>query len=86
MPGGGYAIICGGRGRRRTAKCDYCSRTHSYLCDFPVKGGKTCDAKICGECADEVGDDVHHCRIHRLRGDAEQRQLLPSELTTGDQP
>ena len=27
--------------------CDYCTRTHEYLCDFEVAPGVTCDKKLC---------------------------------------
>lgn len=30
-----------------TEPCDYCTRTHEYLCDFEVEPGKTCDKKLC---------------------------------------
>ncbi len=44
-----------------------CGRSHTKLCDFPLKGakaGKTCDAKLCDRCAVRVGKDTDYCPAH----------------------
>lgn len=73
---GAVAIFVCGRGERPT-RCHYCSRPHTMLCDFVtgtrVEGictiNETCDRRLCGQCADVVGLDISHCRIHRIRGE-----------------
>jgi hypothetical protein len=59
-------ILCGGS--RKGSPCTYCSRPHALLCDFPVAEGKTCDAKLCGQCTVKDGEK-DNCRVHSLRGD-----------------
>jgi hypothetical protein len=54
---------------KRGPSCSYCSRPGTLLCDFPVQDGKTCDKRLCGQCAKETGKDEHQCRIHQIRGD-----------------
>jgi hypothetical protein len=63
---GHYAIVCD-RGRK-PAKCTACKqRPHALLCDFPLAGekaGKTCDVRLCRQCAVHVGPDVDLCPPH----------------------
>lgn len=49
---------------KRSAKCSYCYRTHSKLCDAPNPTG-TCDTPMCAICtwSNEPGKD--YCRKHR---------------------
>lgn len=49
----------------RTRKCRYCINPATLLCDFEVEPGKTCDQRICGEHAQVVGENLHHCPEHR---------------------
>ncbi len=64
LPDGSRAIVCmGNRPRRR---CPFCRRNWAtLLCDFPLANGKTCDARICEECAEHVGPDRDHCPNHK---------------------
>ena len=59
------AILCGGR-RRRVAKCQECrQRDHTQLCDYRIETpGKTCDRKLCAECAVRIAKDVDYCPGH----------------------
>jgi hypothetical protein len=58
----GPAFICA-RGKR-TKPCRHCSDPSSLLCDYPVRGGKTCSAPICGACAAHRGENLDYCREH----------------------
>ena len=59
---GNFAIVCG---VRKPAKCNFCkSRPHTRLCDFPVGGGATCDARICDECRKPGPNDLDYCPNH----------------------
>jgi hypothetical protein len=49
-----------------------CMAPSSYLCDWPVEGGKTCDAPLCDAHATEVGKDRHYCPRHL----AQHRKLV----------
>lgn len=75
---GDNVIISCSRGARRasragkpgvTGTCKYCPRDSAYACDFAVGDGVSCSANLCGQCAAAQGGDVHHCRVHQLRGD-----------------
>lgn len=68
LPGGGTAIVCGPRSRRR-APCSYpgCSAEHTRLCDFAVRRGlqrATCDKKLCDLHAAHVGANRDYCLCH----------------------
>ena len=41
-------FVCGPR--RRVARCAYCTRPHTHLCDFRLATGKDCNKKLCYEC------------------------------------
>lgn len=61
-------IVCR-RGQRAKGKCSIqgCTRPHTKLCDFPLKGrkaGHTCDAKLCDEHATHMGPDKDYCPPH----------------------
>ena len=43
--------------------CDVCGGEATKLCDGPGKKGKTCDAKICDDCALNMGE-VDYCPDH----------------------
>lgn len=64
LPGGGFAIVCGGHRGRRKAACVHCGRPASLLCDGPGKNGKTCDRPICAACTTPGGKDIDYCRDH----------------------
>lgn len=61
---GNFAVICGGRRRRR-----YCACGHQapFLCDWKVKEKRsgTCDLPICEKHALQVAPDKHLCPQHQ---------------------
>jgi hypothetical protein len=57
----GNAIICT---RERPRRCRYCGRSANLLCDFPLPGGKTCDAPICPSCSFPIGPNADYCKVH----------------------
>ncbi len=61
---GGFAIICGMRGRTRYCAC---GRAADLLCDWKVKGKKsgTCDLPICKSHAQQARPDKHLCPQHQ---------------------
>lgn len=44
--------------------CNICGNIASFLCDFPVGNDKTCDCKLCNECAEHIGVNLHYCPDH----------------------
>lgn len=64
---GGFIATCT-RGQPARAPCSTCkSQPHEKLCDFPLRGesaGRTCDAKLCANCAVNVGADRDLCPAH----------------------
>ena len=60
-------ILCGSR-RRRGPKfnCQEClKREHTKLCDYRAPGiPKSCDRKLCDECAVEIAKDIDYCPGH----------------------
>lgn len=60
------AIVCSRREpRRRCASCKV--RWATLLCDHPApkRKSKTCDRPLCDRCAVVVGEDRHHCPVHK---------------------
>lgn len=55
-----------------------CMAISSLLCDWPLEGGRTCDAPLCDEHALAIGPDRHLCPLHaQRRGELRaQRGLL----------
>lgn len=85
LPDGTGAIVCG-RTQRRRARCEWCAREHTRLCDWPTsRGGRvtTCDRRLCNFCcytvpppAGVVGaDSLDYCPTHRMLYAAEQRRI-----------
>jgi len=72
LPNGMHAIICSSRGRK-VKRCD-CGRVGTLLCDWKVGAGKTCDAPICEQHAEQVAEDKHLCPKHSKEW-AERRAL-----------
>lgn len=70
LPGGGHAIVCTPRQRRR--KCKTCGRTADLLCDWkvPTKKSGTCDAPICDRCTTSPAPDRDICPAHKPALDA----------------
>ncbi len=57
----GKAIHICGEDIKACACCPYCA---DYLCDWPIDGKETCDAPLCEDHAETVGDDLHFCPAH----------------------
>ncbi len=36
----------------------------SILCDWELEDGRTCDAPLCPDHANEIGPDKHLCGLH----------------------
>ncbi|WP_199031422.1 hypothetical protein [Ralstonia sp. ASV6] len=53
-------FLCGDFGPH----CADCAAVGSFLCDYPVGDGKTCDRSMCGEHAHEIGPELHYCAPH----------------------
>jgi hypothetical protein len=57
-------IACSrGRGGKLPDACSVCGGVAGLLCDWPVPGGRTCDASLCGRCSVHV-DGKDYCRPH----------------------
>ena len=81
LPGGGYAIVCGGRHRDRRP-CAYpgCKARVSIECDHTADGSsKTCDRGTCRAHAKPIAKDVDWCwlcaREEAKRGNAPRLAL-----------
>jgi hypothetical protein len=57
---GSRLFLCGKLGKH----CANCGWVSSFLCDYPVGNGKTCDRPLCESHAHEVAPDVHYCPGH----------------------
>lgn len=73
MPGGGTAIVCGGRRRHKHCKC---GRKATLLCDWKVKGKRsgTCDAPLCVRCTHSPAPEKDLCPQHAAEWKARQAQ------------
>jgi hypothetical protein len=68
--------------RRSTARCRYCDRASTRLCDFEVAVGKTCDIPMCDFCTHRADQTVDYCPEHRGTGDHRPRKCrIASELS-----
>jgi hypothetical protein len=63
LPGGGTAIVCGPRQRRRKCYVRGCPTPASFQCDFPVVRG-TCDRYVCAAHRSAQGSGVDFCPEH----------------------
>jgi hypothetical protein len=41
-----------------------CMAISSFLCDWKLEDGRTCDAPLCPDHAHEMGPDKHLCGMH----------------------
>ena len=62
FPGGGSAIICGPRRRRKP--CFYCRAPADWLCDWIHVDGITCDRSICVDHRSNQGQEIDYCLEH----------------------
>jgi hypothetical protein len=64
LPGGGAAIVCNDRRRRRCK----CGRPATLLCDWkvPTKKSGTCDKPVCISCTFSPAPDKDLCAEHAL--------------------
>ena len=48
------------------AHCSHgnCLQPSEFLCDYPIGNDKTCDAEMCGDHSQMVGEDLHYCESH----------------------
>ena len=62
LPGGGYAIVCGGH-RRSRKPCAYpgCKAFVEVECDHATADGKTCDRGTCRAHAKPIDRNVDWC-------------------------
>ena len=62
------AIVCGGRGIRKSCSRPGCTNWSEFECDYPVtRKGKagTCDAKLCAGCrVRQPVDGIDFCAAH----------------------
>lgn len=66
----------------RRKKCQTCGvRWHTKLCDFKA-AGKTCDKRLCDECAIPDGKDLDFCPSHDVHG--VERAIRDSLRWNGD--
>ena len=63
------------RGPENWGASGQCMAPSGYLCDWPVRDGKTCDRALCGAHATPVGKNRHFCPEHHAEQKAAQRQL-----------
>jgi hypothetical protein len=59
MPDGAVGLICGNFGK----PC-HCGAVADFECDYPIGGGRTCDARLCADHAVVVGKNRHLCQTH----------------------
>ena len=51
---------------RPPALCEVCrNNRHTKLCDFPTGRKRTCDKKLCGQCAHHSAPDLDYCPEHK---------------------
>ncbi len=64
LPDGTRAIVCHSGSRPKASPCVRCGTTSTKQCDFPLPGGKTCDAYLCRGCARPQGPNRDYCPSH----------------------
>lgn len=81
--GGGKVFMCSRWGDSpRVLNCHYCSRPGTRLCDWPLevvpegKYPKTCDRRLCAQCAAAAGPGKDHCRAHQLSKETKMTATL----------
>lgn len=65
LPCGAGAIVCGSFPQEK--HCVACGTFSTRLCDFPLPGGRTCDAPMCDTHAVRVGPNRDMCPQHKPR-------------------
>jgi hypothetical protein len=51
--------------QRSTARCRFCDRASTRLCDFQLAEGKACDIPMCDFCTHRAERTVDYCPEHR---------------------
>jgi hypothetical protein len=67
LPGGGGAIVCGGRAPAPRCQIRGCRRGGEALCDHQLEGyrdGRTCSVRICELHRTRTGPDTDLCPYH----------------------
>lgn len=69
LPGGIVAHVKMAKPRRHQCSASgrhgiRCGNVATFQCDYPLGGGKTCDAWCCRVHATSVGPDLDHCPVH----------------------
>lgn len=57
-------FVCGSMEGFEYCSVSDCLGFDEYLCDYPVGDGRTCDFKLCGTHAHQIGSDLHYCEAH----------------------
>lgn len=61
----GHAIVCS-HPAPGFHRCGFCGQMGNKLCDYPLNKSRTCDARMCADCAVHVdGKDIDYCPIHK---------------------
>lgn len=65
-PDGSMGISCtrGRGGPEPLCQAPLCITPSSFLCDWPVAEGKTCDERMCARHAHRVARDTDYCPRH----------------------
>ena len=76
FPGGGVAIVCGVR-RRRRPPCVHCGEASEYECDGPSPWKKqgTCNRALCRRCRIHVPPNQDFCKDDRAAATLAAAQL-----------
>lgn len=84
IPGGGFAFICGGRGRHKFCEC---GRSAVALCDWKVPDRKsgTCDAPICEKHRVTVAPGKDLCVFHQHAFEIWKKKHPDFDLRRGEQ-
>ena len=62
---GSTMIVCGSR--RKIKLCSYCAHEREFVCDFPIRNGRTCDKPLCSAHSYHQGPNQDYCPDHAAR-------------------
>ena len=80
------AIVCSSGGRHDGKHRCACRQLARLQCDWKTGAGKTCDAWICGACAQEVGPNKHLCPEHQRMYKDWLAKRVESRITNHESP